>query len=106
MRSIRHLALAIALTLPAILAPNNPAGAVPVGAPCGPGTMCDKGLWCEPALGNCTTQIGVCISVPRLCFARKRSKSFRPVCGCNGKTYSNDCFRRALRIAKLHDGEC
>jgi hypothetical protein len=44
--------------------------------------------------------------VPRLCFARKKSKSFQPVCGCNSKTYSNDCFRRAQRVAKSHDGKC
>jgi hypothetical protein len=28
------------------------------------------------------------------------------VCGCNGKTYSSDCFRRAYKIAKSHDGKC
>ncbi|HXE87713.1 MAG TPA: hypothetical protein VN524_13070 [Hyphomicrobiaceae bacterium] len=28
------------------------------------------------------------------------------MCGCNGKTYSSDCFRRAYKIAKSHDGKC
>jgi Kazal-type serine protease inhibitor domain len=106
MLSIRHLVLAVVLAAPAILAPNNPVGAVTAGAPCGPGRMCDKGLWCEPVQGNCTSPIGVCVAVPRLCFARKKSKGFHPVCGCNGKTYSSECFRRAQRIAKLRDGKC
>lgn len=89
------------------------AHAVVAGQPCGgaSGVTCDKGLWCEPAAGKCgATQsapaAGTCVAVPKLCIARKNGKSFQPVCGCNSKTYSNDCFRRAYKIAKLHDGKC
>lgn len=87
---------------------NARAHAVPMGQPCGgPGTVvCDKGLWCEPLAGSCTAKAGVCVAVPRFCVARKRTKSFRPVCGCNNKTYSNDCFRRAYRVPKSRDGKC
>lgn len=106
MPRVIHLLPTVALALATLMAPVGPAGAVPTGAPCGPGAACDKGLWCEPAAGSCSTPLGVCVSVPRLCFARKRSKNFHPVCGCNGKTYSSDCFRRAQRITKLHDGKC
>ena len=86
----------------------TPAHAVPLGQPCGDaeGATCDKGLWCEPPAGACTSNAGVCIKVPRLCIARKHGKSFEPVCGCNNKTYSNDCFRRAYKMAKAHDGKC
>jgi hypothetical protein len=70
------------------------------------GVTCDKGLWCEPAAGMCASTAGVCVAIPRLCFARKRSKDYRPVCGCNSKTYSSDCFRRAYKVAKSHEGKC
>jgi hypothetical protein len=95
-------AFAVALLL------NGPAHTVPLGQPCGgPGKIvCDKGLWCEPPSGSCKIMSGVCAPVPRFCFARKRTNSFRPVCGCNNKTYSNDCFRRAYRVPKSHDGKC
>ena len=83
------------------------AHAVPAGQPCnGVDAVSDKGLWCEPPAGSCTATAGVCVAVPRLCFARKKSKSYQPVCGCNSKTYSSDCFRRAYKVAKLHDGKC
>jgi hypothetical protein len=96
--------------------PHGRAHAVPAGQPCGglAGTACDKGLWCEPAAGKCASPVGAqsgpppgtCVAVPKLCIARKHGKSFQPVCGCNSKTYSSDCFRRAYRVAKFHDGKC
>ena len=98
--------MALALCVIAVLVPHGSAGALPAGAACGTGAACDKGLWCEPAEGACASQAGSCVTIPRLCFARKRSKGYRPVCGCNSKTYSSDCFRRAQKIAKLHDGRC
>ena len=84
------------------------AHAVPLGQACGgPGRgICDKGLWCEPPTGMCASTAGVCVAIPRLCFARKKSKDYRPVCGCNSKTYSSDCFRRAYKVAKSHEGKC
>jgi hypothetical protein len=79
-----------------------------LGRPCGGpgGAECSKGQWCEPVAGACNSQRGTCVAVPRLCISRKKTKSFQPVCGCNDKTYSNDCFRRAYRIPKAHDGKC
>jgi hypothetical protein len=99
----------IVLTLlVASIAVQTQAHAVPAGQPCGGagGAVCDKGLWCEPPTGMCASTAGVCVPVPRLCIARKNSKSFRPVCGCNHKTYSSDCFRRAYKVTKHHDGAC
>jgi len=104
-----NIAGLIALTLlAASVVSIHQAHAVPAGQPCGgaSGAACDKGLWCEPSAGMCGATTGMCVAIPRLCFARKKSKDYKPVCGCNSKTYSSDCFRRAYKVAKSHDGKC
>jgi Kazal-type serine protease inhibitor domain len=108
MLSLRVLALTLFASLAAALAWQNQAHAVSVGQPCGAlaGSVCDKGLWCEPPAGMCASAVGSCVTLPRICVARKNSRSLQPVCGCNGKTYSSDCFRRALQVAKARDGKC
>jgi len=105
---MKIVAWAVIFVLVATVVARDQAQAVPAGEACGPfvGAACDKGLWCEPPTGMCAAMSGVCVAVPRICVARKRSKSFRPVCGCNSKTYSSDCFRRAYKIAKHRDGKC
>jgi hypothetical protein len=100
--------LVLGSLLAASILMQNQAHAVPVGQPCSAaaGATCDRGLWCDPAPGDCAATTGICVAIPRLCVARKRSKSFRPVCGCNSKTYSSDCFRRAYKVGKFRDGKC
>jgi hypothetical protein len=87
---------------------HSEAFASKLGQACGgaDAAVCDKGLWCEPAAGLCAGGSGICVQVPKFCVSRKKTNSFRPVCGCNNKTYSNDCFRRAYRVPKSHDGKC
>ena len=64
---------------------------------------CAYGLWCDRDAGQCGTAEGrgTCVRVRELCF-----QLYRPVCGCNGNTYSNDCHRIRARVAKKHDGKC
>ena len=67
------------------------------------GIPCNKGLWCQKAPGTCmwADHFGVCETVPQIC-----TFIYKPVCGCNGKTYGNDCARRAARVQLNHVGRC
>ncbi len=81
------------------------ADAAKQGATCG-GLMpiqCDAGLFCEFAAGRCGQfdMTGRCAKAPEVC-----AQIFQPVCGCDGKTYGNDCERRLSKVSKAHDGKC
>lgn len=94
-----------ALMLTFGLAMAAPAGAVGVGKMCGgiAGIRCNRGLFCEHRPGACRVAdaAGRCVAIPRFC-----NKIFKPVCGCNGKTFSNDCVRLSARVQLAHAGAC
>jgi hypothetical protein len=68
-----------------------------------PVPICSKGLFCEMPAGSCNIADGVgkCARSEGAC-----PDIFAPVCGCDGKTYENDCSRRASRAQLDHAGMC
>jgi len=67
------------------------------------GRACSTGSYCDFPNKTCgaADQTGVCRPVPSTCDAISS-----PVCGCDGKTYANDCLRAVAGVSKANDGTC
>ena len=65
--------------------------------PCPEGQYCD---WGDDACGAADVP-GTCATVPEVC-----PQNYDPVCGCDGRTYSNACFASMHAIDVTHAGEC
>ena len=71
--------------------------------------QCDSGLFCQHPTGQCKVPdgSGKCVKIPEVCAMSKLKKLIvRPVCGCDGKTYGNDCQRQAAGVSLKSQGEC
>lgn len=77
------------------------------GSVCGTiaGLSCSAGQFCDldSRCGTIADAAGVCRPTGSAvgCIAAEI-----PVCGCDGKTYSNDCERMRVGMLKAHDGAC
>ena len=104
MTKLASLCFALAVIVFASSGFVDPAAAK-VGAKCGgfAGQTCSAHEFCDKPTGACffPDAEGTCVHVPQLC-----PMVVLPVCGCNGKTYSNDCVRQRAKVSKAHDGKC
>jgi hypothetical protein len=64
---------------------------------------CNSALFCRKQVGQCGIEdvSGTCEKAPDFCM-----RIHRPVCGCNGKTYPNECEARHAKAAIDYAGPC
>lgn len=62
---------------------------------------CGAGFYCLTEIGDCQG-LGVCTPV----WTGECPLMLAPVCGCNDKSYTSDCYAAASGMALSHNGKC
>ena len=73
------------------------------GGTCGgfTGAICPASEWCDYEMCGVADGIGTCRPRPEACL-----DVYDPVCGCDGRTYSNDCYAHRAGADVASEGEC